>query len=141
METKVPSLEQFHTRQKANEGVELPLTLPDGTPTDHVIRIRSVYSDAFRAADAISRRKLVEMSIGGEKGKVDEALAEEKLILLANLIISWTFETTLTVESATEFLREAPQIADQIDRLASRRSLFFRNGSTNSTTQPAPSLS
>jgi hypothetical protein len=46
----------FYTRQKANEGIQLPLFLPDGTKTDHWIRIRGIDSDAFRIANDTEHR-------------------------------------------------------------------------------------
>lgn len=33
-------MESFFTRENANEGIELPLLLPDGTKTEHWLRIR-----------------------------------------------------------------------------------------------------
>lgn len=143
METPAPSapaspaavtMEQFFTRQRANEGIELPLDLPDGTPTAHRIRIRGIDSDQFRAANAESRRRLVELTMNREKATVDPLEHEaERLRLLASLVVSWTFPQPCTVEGIIELLRQAPQLAEQIDRVAAKRSLFFRNGSPNST--------
>lgn len=127
-------MEAFFTRQRANEGVELPLDLPDGTPTRHRIRIRGVDSDQFRAANAESRRRLVELAVNREKATIDPADHEtERLRLLASLVVSWTFEVECTSENVITLLREAPQLAEQIDRIAAKRSLFFRNGSPNSS--------
>lgn len=140
METTKPSMEQFFTRQQANEGIELPLSLPDGTVTQHSIRIRGVDSDIFKRADAASRRKMLELSVDLDKEKVQVELQREKLKLIASLVISWTFDREFTPANVLEFLEEAPQIADQVDRLASRRSLFFSKGSPPSTpTQVASS--
>lgn len=138
MSTK-PDMEEFFTRQQANDGIEFPLSRPDGTPTDHRIRIRSVDSDAFRAAEADSGRRLLEISLEKDKAKANSEFLEEKLKLRAALVVSWTFDRPCTPESVREFLREAPQIADQIDRLANQRSRFFKRGSDNSTPSPAPS--
>ena len=140
METTKPSMEQFFTRQQANEGIELSLSLPDGTVTQHSIRIRGVDSDIFKRADAASRRKMLELSVDLDKEKVQVELQREKLKLIASLVISWTFDREFTPANVLEFLEEAPQIADQVDRLASRRSLFFSKGSPPSTpTQVASS--
>ena len=49
-------MEAFFTRERANEGVEVPLYTPDGTKSQHWIRIRGVDSDAFREAEANSKR-------------------------------------------------------------------------------------
>lgn len=132
----------FFTRQRANEGIELPLDLPDGTPTAHRIRIRGVDSDAFRAAHADSKRRLVELAFNKERATAESIDHEaERLRLLASLVVSWTFAEACDTDSVVALLREAPQLAEQIDRIASRRSLFFVNGSPNSTPTPKRSLS
>lgn len=127
-------MEAFFTRQRANEGIELPLDLPDGTPTKHRIRIRGVDSDQFRAANADSRRRLAELVMNREKATVDPADTDnERFRLLASLVVSWTFELECTPDNVVTLLREAPQLAEQIDRIAAKRSLFFRNGSPTSS--------
>lgn len=140
MSTK-PDMEEFFTRQQANDGIEIPLSRPDGTPTDHRIRVRSADSDAFRAAEAESSRRLLEISLEKDKAKANSEFLEEKLKMRAALVVSWTFDKPCTPESVREFLREAPQIADQIDRIANQRSRFFRKGSAPSTPSPAQSSS
>lgn len=133
------TLEQFFTRQKANEGIDLPLSLPDGTPTEHKIVIYGVDSDAFRRAQADSHRRMVDIAARGDKTAAEEMIKTEKYKLLASLVKAWTFDTPLTVENVAGFLAEAPQIADQIDRLASDRRRFFKNGSSSSTRELEPS--
>lgn len=127
------TMESFFTRARANEGIELPLDMPDGSPTSHRIRIRGVDSDAFRTAQADSRRRLVEIATASEKVDFDaDKMEGERLRMLASLVASWTFEIPCTVENVVSFLREAPQIAQQIDKLSAKRNLFFRKGSPNS---------
>ena len=55
-------MESFFTRENANEGIELPLLLPDGTKTEHWLRIRGVDADGFRKAEARSKRKMLEIA-------------------------------------------------------------------------------
>lgn len=131
----------FFTRQRANEGIELPLSFPDGTPSPHWIKIRGVDSDAFKAADAQAKRRMFELATETDKAKIEAFLAEVKLNSITALVISWSFPEACTPENVRNFLKEAPQISDQIDRLATKRGLFFKNGSTNSTPSPAPSSS
>jgi hypothetical protein len=136
----VATMEAFFTRQKANEGIELPLYLPSGEKTPHLIRIRGIDSDAFKGAEAESRRRLVELAATDlTKASTAAVAAEERVVILAALVISWTFDHECTQDNIKRLLREAPQIADQIDRLASKRSLFFRNGLSNSTPTPGAS--
>jgi hypothetical protein len=132
---------QFHTRQSANEGIDLPLSLPDGTATEHKIKIRGVDSEVFRKAEIESRRRAMEAAATkGKEGIAPSEQLEERLFLIASLVISWSFEQECTIENVKAFLREAPQVADQIDSLAAKRSLFFKKGSVNSVVSPDPSL-
>ena len=137
------TMDQFFTRQRANEGVTLPLYLPDGTPTSHSIKIRGVDSDIFKAAEAESSRRLMDMGLDllNNKEALTRIVTEEKQAVIAALVISWTFEKPCTLENVKELFREAPQIAEQVDRLASKRSLFFKFGSMNSSPSPAQSSS
>jgi hypothetical protein len=138
---EITSPEAFFTRAKANEGVKLDLTLPDGTPTSHWIRIRGVDSDAFRSADNEARRRAMDLVEITDKAELERVMGEQTLELLAALVIDWSFDRPCVKESVVGFLREAPQIGEQINRLAARRSLFFRKGSANSSPLPAPSSS
>ena len=138
-------MQQFFTRAKANEGIDLDLTLPDGTPTEYKIRIRGRDSDEFRKAEAESKRRLFVAIQDAKAKKNTDAITklksdEERLSLLSALIVSWTLPDECNEDNKRKLLIEAPQIADEIDRLASDRSLFFAKGSTNSEPMPAPSL-
>ncbi len=128
------TMEAFFTRQRANEGIEFPLDYPDGTPSPHRIRIRGIDSDAFKLAKADSARRLMELMANREKAKIDEVdHDQEQRKLLSTLVIGWTFNEPCTPENVVKLLREAPQLAEQIDRIAGRRHHFFPKGSPNST--------
>lgn len=132
-------MEAFFTRERANAGVDLPLALPDGTPTQHVIRIRGVDSDVFKAAEAAQRRRVYEASAEEDKTKMAQILADVMLETRVALVMSWSFADPCTPDNVKKFLLEAPQIAEEIDRLAARRALFFKKGSVNSTASQNPS--
>lgn len=135
-------LNQFFTRQIANEGIELPLSLPDGTATEHKIRIRGFDSDAFQAENNRQKRKLFEAAASKDKSAIAALNAQEgRIELLSSLVISWTFKTECTPANVQKLLREAPQIADAIDRLAADRSIFFVKRSDSSTSSPEQSSS
>ncbi len=51
-------MEQFYTREAANEGVKFPLKTSDGKETEHWILVRGIVSDQFRMADLRSKRGL-----------------------------------------------------------------------------------
>lgn len=126
-------MEMFFTREKTNEGIDLPLVTPSGEETEHTLRIRGVDSDEFRLADAQSRRKILALADVPDKEERERVLEENKLQLIATLIVSWTFKQECTMENKIAFLKNAPQIADAIDRVASSRRLFFKKESKGSS--------
>lgn len=132
-------MDAFFTRQRANEGIELPLYLPDGSKTEHSIRIRGVDSDAFKEAEAEGRRKLLDAVALKDEAKLAAATVANRISLLSSLIISWTFEQECNEQNKRQLLTEAPQIADAIDQMAAKRALFFKKGSASSTPSPEPS--
>lgn len=122
-------MDAFFTRSRANEGIEFPLDRPDGTPTAERIKIRGVDSDAYKRASADSYRRLLEIATSKEKKTVtNEDQDTERLKLIGSLVISWTLTDECTPENVVKLLREAPQVAEQIDRIAGRRELFFLKG-------------
>lgn len=131
-------MEQFFTRSQANEGIKLPLALPDGTPTEHYLTVLGVDSDAFRLAEADQRRRAPAIAaIDDEKERL-EAINASKFELIASLVSGWSFDKPCTARNVLDFFREAPQIADQVDAVAGRRSLFFalkRSGSSDTPNQ------
>lgn len=136
------SMSDFHTRSVANEGIKVPLELPDGTKTDHYLMVRSIDSDAFRDAETESKRNALQIASIDNPEEKNQALKDEKNALLVSLVIDWTFEEECTPENVKRFLEEAPQIADTIDYMATRRALFFGKGlSSSQTTQKRSSSS
>jgi hypothetical protein len=129
---------KFFTRKRANEGFESPLSLPDGTPTEHTITIYGVDSDSFRKAQSESHRRMIDIAARQDKEAAEQMVKTEKFTLLASLVKSWTFDMPATVENVAALLEEAPQIADMIDRIASDRKRFFRSGSSNSSPAQEP---
>lgn len=136
-------LQKFHTRAVANEGIELPLEYPDGTLSPHKLRVRGVDSDAFRIAETDSKRRVMEAAqlFAKDPELQSKMRRDERHRLLAALVASWTFDEPCTIENVIAFLAEAPQIADQLDRVATRRSLFFKKGSVSSTPEQGQSSS
>jgi len=132
-------MEAFFTRERANEGVEVPLYTPDGTKSQHWIRIRGVDSDAFREAEANSKRDAFRVASIEDTVERAKAIQDAKLNLIASLVISWSFEKECTPKNVKEFFRQAPQIADAVDQVASKRALFFAKRSSSSVSTPKPS--
>lgn len=113
----------FFTRERANEGIEVPMYYPNGELSPHKLRIRGVDSDEYRAAYTEMQRKLMEKA--AEKDGAPPDRTDITLDLLVSLVKSWTFEVPCTPENVRNFFREAPQLADSVSKLATRRSAFF----------------
>lgn len=118
-------MKEFFTRQIANEGVTLPLYHPDGTPSEHWIKVRGVDSDHFRKAETKAKREAMNLAQLDNEQEKAEAIRETELDCIAALVAGWSFEPECTQNNVVNFLREAPQIADMINRFAVRRSEFF----------------
>lgn len=127
-------MKEFYTRQTANEGVQLPLYHPDGTLSEHWIKVRGVDSDQFRQAEAKAKRKAVEMAQIKDDQERAEAVRETELECIAVLIADWSFPEPCEFNIVVNFLREAPQIADMVNRFAARRAEFFGKKSKSSAT-------
>lgn len=126
----------FHTRSKANEGIRIKLANPDGTPTDHWLQIRSVWSDEHQAA----RSELIRMAVEHGKAnaleplppKEERARSKEqdrlrRATCAASLIADWSNDEPLTQEAAIAFLLEARQVLVHIERIAEDDKRFFGN--------------
>lgn len=125
-------LDDFYTRDAANEGFRIDLFDKYGKPSEHYLIIRGAESDEFRLAnnDALSQSVLT-LSIEDEAER-NQALLRDRAKLIASLIKEWSFDEELTLQSATEFLINAPQIQDQIDSAAADRGRFLAGKSSNS---------
>ncbi|QQM14078.1 putative tail assembly chaperone [Vibrio phage pVco-14] len=118
-------MQEFFTRQKANEGNKVPLYLPNGEPSEHWIQVRGVDSDQFKTAENAAKRKAVEIAQIEEVQERAKVVRETELECVAALVADWSFDEECTPENVVNFLREAPQIADMINRYAANRKSFF----------------
>ena len=123
-------MDAFFTRDKANEGIKVPLRTPEGEATDHYLVVRSQWSDSFQKAKAEAYR--ADLAAIAGKG---EAKAEDRTVVLtAALVADWAFDEECTPENVQNLLRNAPQLRDMIDRYASNDARFFTKPSSDSTT-------
>ncbi|USL90033.1 hypothetical protein [Vibrio phage vB_VpaS_CHI] len=118
-------MEEFFTRQKANEGKKVPLYLPNGEPSEHWIQIRGVDSDQFKEAETAAKRKAVEIAQIESTQERAEAVRTTELKCIAALVADWSFDKPCDETNVVNFLREAPQIADMVNRYAANRKSFF----------------
>ena len=134
-------IEQFFTREKAEMGKEIPLSYPDGSVSEYSLFIRGIDSDHFKKAERESLRQAVELREKKNKEQLTdeemEAFLEDKrLELVASLVIRWTLPDEFNHENLMQLLREAPQIAEEVNRKAADRQLFFRRESDSSKNTP-----
>lgn len=122
----------FFTRNKANEGERMPLSLPDGTPTDEWLLIRGIDSDEFRAAMDEHRRSVLANAAIEDEAERAEKNRQAGLKLHCALVADWSFEAEFSPEAVEELFREAPHLAIEADNFASNRKRFFRKSSTSS---------
>ena len=130
------AFEEFYTREKANEGVKMPLYRPDGTKTDKWLLIRGSDSDEARSAYNAGMRKAREIAaIKDDAERMDASIKGEetaRLDYLTALVAGWSEEEPCEPEAVRKLLSEAPQIADAINLFAGNRALFFAKGSSSS---------
>lgn len=138
------SMEKFYTRKQSNDGIKLPLPLPDGSPSGYHLIIKGKYSDDFRINEADMKRKALEVvsKYPEDKKKRDQMLLKLEITFLASLVTGWSLDDEFNTKNVETFLREAPQVRDLVDLSVAKNSLFFGKSSTdslNSAEQPSNS--
>lgn len=118
-------MDQFFTTDAANEGVRLPLSTATGESTEHYLTILGVDSDIFRRAEAKAKRDAFRLAAIEDEEERLTAANEAQFKLIACLVAGWSFDQECNLENVTAFLTKAPQIADQVDKVAGDRRLFF----------------
>lgn len=142
-DTPITTMESFNVKAKSEEGIEMKLSLPDGTETEHYLVIRGSDSPTFKKALARNQRKqmeLMKLQSNGKK-KVDAgamAMKQEKnqRELVATLVVGWSFAEDCTPEAVSKFFENSPQIQEQVDEVAAERRHFFNKPSNNSANTP-----
>ena len=132
-------MKEFFTRGAANTGIKVPLRSLDGKETEHWLHVLGADSDAFRHAEHVAQRRVVralaDMPNASDAQRADLA-REARVEALASLITGWSFEQPCDTHHKMELLREAPQIADMVDRLAVDRSLFINGRPASPSVAP-----
>lgn len=120
------TMESFFTRPAANAGVKLPLYLPDGTASEHYVVVLGTDSDTFRKAEMEAKRSAAQIAQLDDASARDALIMEEELGLVASLVSAWSFSKECNKQNVVAFLKEAPQIADNINTFAAKRSNFIK---------------
>ena len=116
---------KYFTRSRANAGVILNIKTPEGGDAGDWLRVLGVDSDAFRDAKTATHRNLMVIAQMPTPEERKAATVDEELRLTATLVSGWSFDDPCTETSVLDFLREAPQVARQIDDLVYNRDRFF----------------
>ena len=134
---EVVGMGSFSIKAKSDEGIKVPLLLPDGEKTEHFLMVRGADSAAFRKAQARAHRgaldllKLSKAKKPIEPGDLAMRQAKVQRDLISHLFAGWSFEEECTPESASAFMEEAPQIEELVNEIAGDRSHFFSKASRN----------
>ena len=123
------SMDRFMIRARANDGRKIFLADPaTGQLTDEWLLIRNRWCDEFQEAKSAA----MQQALAAARGEAAADAKDRGLDLVASLVAGWSFEPACSREAVTAFLREAPQIVDQIDRLATQDAFFFRSDPSDS---------
>lgn len=133
------TMEEFYTRNRANEGNKLPLYYPDGRESEHWLIVRGIDSDHFRMAESAGRKKALEALQIESQQKRAEFARNVEVETIASLVAGWSFDMPCTPDNVVKFLHEAPQICDMVNRYAAKRTEFYKAKSTSSAIGPVQS--
>lgn len=126
-ETKSVGMEAFNVVKLSNEGVKMPLSLPDGTKTAEYLVVRGADSKEFRTHLSKANREKVKVAKLNTKdpAAADRKLAEINRELVATLVAGWSFPVECDKAHVVQFLADSPQIQKQVDDFAGNQANFF----------------
>lgn len=146
----IVGMDAFKTRDRANEGQRVELYTPEGKVSAHFLVVQGIDSDPFQRAKAKQSRVIAELIAEKDEDIRDARALDATCDLLAVLVKDWSFSDPAlmpagtamecTVANVSQFLRDAPQIREKVDELASRRTVFFRMQSADLKNTPEDSL-
>ena len=121
---KKKSFNDFVTRPKSNAGVEVIIPGTDG----ETLTILGGDSDAFKKENHAIFTELSKVDITDEKPSTDEIekRADANHIRICSaLVAGWSFAEDCTRENVTQFLKDAPYVADLINMEADKVNNFM----------------
>lgn len=134
--------QDFYTRTTAETGARVTLPKPDGSLSDEWVVVVGMDSDRFRKADLEARRATLS-AIENKDSKYhsdrDGFALEQRLRVLAKSVVLWSFDETCDEQAVLELLREAPYVADLLDKQIAQRALFQSTHSGSSSSSPGVS--
>lgn len=128
-------LSAFDTRERAQEGVDMPLLDPKGYPTGATVRVRGMDSQVYKGA----LEKFLSMSADLGRKPTQEERDAEFLKVQANLVAGWhvngkpaalIFEKggealECTPANVARVLRDHAWVEQQVSQFAGRRANFL----------------
>lgn len=127
------AMDAFKIRGRANEGRQLPLPALDGSDSGHWLRVRSQWSDAFRAARDEALQQAAQWTLLSDDER-RAAMEESVLAVRSTLVADWSFEEPCTPDNVRGFLKDAPQIAELVDKAGADDAAFFAGAFSSSPT-------
>lgn len=127
------SIEDYKTAQRAQDAVQMFLTLPDGTKTTDYLLVVGTESSEFRSAKYAQEQRAFEISKLESMEQRMDAVEDARITVLASCVKGWSFDVPFTPEAAKDLLKGAPYLADAVDVFISRRAHFFAKPSTTSS--------
>lgn len=133
------AISDFYTVDEAEEGVKLPLRDKFGKETDEWLLVRGVDSQAFQDHKLEQDRAALELLKETDEKKRRVAILDLKCKTVAGLVKDWSEgfveqHKKPTVSNVAKFFKLAPQIMDEVDKLAGTRTAFFTLKSASSST-------
>lgn len=107
----------FYTRGDSDKGVKYPLELPDGVNSGEWLRVVGSESSLYEKA----HEETVRSVLAG-----DNSDGKQSYILLAALVIDWSFDEPCTTDTVIKFLKNAPYIKHGLDRFVVNRVNFYK---------------
>ena len=126
----------FDVLTKSTEGVKLPLFLPDGTATDEYLLVLGSDCKRFKKALSKFQNDRVQLANQLKKDKIskqryDSALEENESILIASLVVGWSFPEDCNENNVVMFFESSPQVQESVNVFAGERTNFFEKPQTD----------
>lgn len=120
----------LYTLNASCVGVPLAIRYPNGQPTGQTINVRGTDSHEFQSAAREKHRQKIEI-LALPESEQEAAFEKATLKLMASVVAGWTFEEKATLENVEEFLKNAPDVLEQVDNFCTKRANFFKLPSKN----------
>lgn len=108
--------QDFYTRQTSDNGVKFLLESPNNTRSNEWLLVAGAESSRYEKA----HRETIKATLAGSDS------TEQGNILLASLVIDWSFKESCILENVLELIVNSPYIKVNLDRFVVNRINFFK---------------